>query len=129
MPLIIDTSTIISGMISKDLNTSGFLKGCEFILPSVIYDELDTKQPDLKEGGGREISRLRSFSEKEEIKFRQIDVENYHDIEIDKKLMKLLVSEAGVLITKDRNLANFSKIGSFAIHVVDSKEDYLKSIK
>lgn len=126
--IIIDTSVIISRIISKDLETKKHLEKCSFVIPSILYDELDSKQPTIKLGGMREIEDLRKLHDAEEIKLSEFDVEDYSEVKNDKKFLRILRSKNGVMLTKDSNLANFSEIKEFVIHIIDNKESYIKKI-
>lgn len=127
--IIIDTSTIISRIVSKDLNTSKYLEGCNFIIPSLLYGELDSKQPDMKKGGEKEVTELRNFQDNGMIKLVDFDSGDYSDVENDKKFLRILRAKNGVMLTKDRNLATFSEIGEFVIEVIENKESYIKKLK
>lgn len=125
-PVILDTSTIISRIITKDLTTSQFLMGCSFVIPSIVYEEIDTKQPNLKKGSLKEVEELKRFSEKKVISLSDFKVEDYSDVKNDKKIMRVLRAKNGIIMTKDNNQATFSELSSFAIQVVDDKEYYFK---
>ena len=124
--IIIDTSVIISRIISKDFETSKHLEGCKFIIPSILYEELDSKQPKLKRGGQKEIEYLRNLHENKEIILENFDIEDYTEVKNDKKFLRILRSKNGVMLTKDNNLSNFSEISEFVIHIIDDKDYYLK---
>jgi len=126
--IIIDTSVIISRIISKDLETEKHLEGCKFVIPSMLYDELDSKQPTIKLGGTREIENLRKLHEKKEITLIEFDVEDYSEVKNDKKFLRVLRNKNGVMLTKDSNLANFSEIKEFVIHIIDDKNSYIKKM-
>lgn len=124
--IIMDTSAVISRIVSKDLETCKHLEGCKFIIPSIMYEELDTKQPPIKIGGNNEVDSLRGLSEGGQIGIADFDVEDYSDVQNDKKFLRVLRAKNGVMLTKDANLALFSEIGEFVIHVIDDKAVYLK---
>jgi ribonuclease HIII/predicted nucleic acid-binding protein len=126
--IIIDTSVIISRIISKDFETSKHLEGCKFIVPSILYEELDTKQPQIKEGGRREMESLRKLHESGKLCLEQFEAEDYTDVKNDKKFLRILRSKNGVMLTKDRNLSNFSEINEFVIHIIDNKESYIRKL-
>lgn len=125
--IIIDTSVIISRIISKDFETNKHLEGCKFIIPSILYDELDSKQPKIKMGGGKEIEYLRKLHENGDIILEEFEVEDYTEVKNDKKFLRILRNKNGVMLTKDRNLSNFSELSEFVIHIIDNKETYLKT--
>lgn len=130
-PIIVDTSTILSRTITKDLNSGSYFEGCSFVLPSSIYEEIDTKQPYLKVGGTREIDELKKLSNEKVINFNYHESEDHSDIPIDKKLIRVVRSQGGIMLTKDSNLASFSLMGAFVIRVIEygHKEFYLKHVK
>jgi len=76
----------------------------------------------------REIEDLRKLHEKQEISIAEFDVEDYSEVKNDKKFLRVLRSKNGVMLTKDANLANFSEIKEFVIHIIDNKESYVKKI-
>lgn len=128
-PLIIDTSSIISRVITKDLNTSQYFEGCKFIIPSMLYEELDSKQPSIKVGGNREIEELRNFHEKGRISLEEFDdIEDYSDVMNDKKFMRVIRFKNGIMFTKDWNLSGFSELGAFVVQIVEDKKSYFKKI-
>ncbi len=111
------------------MNTNRHLKDCLFVIPSTIYEEIDSKQPDLKRGGLRELEELKRFSEKKVISMEEFEVEDYSDVQNDKKIMRVIRAKNGAIMTKDSTQATFSVLGTFAIQVIDSKEHYFKKSK
>lgn len=112
--IVVDTSALLSRIISKDLKSTGYFEGFTFILPSVLYEELDSKQPDLKKGGQAEIEFIISC---ESISHRKVDVDDYRDVAKDKKFMSVMARESAAIVTKDRNLATFSELGHLVFEI------------
>jgi uncharacterized protein YacL len=124
-----DTSALISRILSKDLATSKYLNGCCFIIPSVAYEEMDTKQPSKKAGGANEIQYIRQNEKTGLIKLLEFNVEDYSDVANDKKFLRVIQAKNGIMLTQDSNLAGFSSIGNFVVYVVESKEIYMKRLE
>ena len=49
--IAVDTSAIISRIVSKDLKSAAYFSENNILLPTFVYEELDSKQPDKKKGG------------------------------------------------------------------------------
>jgi len=128
-PIVMDTSALISRIVSKDLATSNYLVNCGFIIPSVAYEEMDSKQPFKKKGGTNEIQYLRQNHKIGLINLQRFEVEDYSDVANDKKFLRVIKAKNGIMLTQDGNLAGFSSIGNFVIYVVDNKESYMKNIE
>lgn len=126
--IVIDTSTIISRIISKDFETNLHFEGCNFIIPSMLYEELDSKQPIIKAGGTKEIQALRKLNDEGKANLIDFDVEDYSDVANDKKFLRVIRAKDGIMLTKDWNLASFSEIGDFVIHIIEDKKSYLKKM-
>jgi len=112
--LVVDTSALLTRIISKDLQSTGYFEGFTFILPSLLYEELDSKQPDLKRGGQAEI---RFIVSSQSISHREIDVDNYRDVTKDKKFISVMAKEGAAIITMDRTLATFSELGHLVFEI------------
>jgi len=116
--ITLDTSTLISRIVSKDLKSSGYFTGNHFLVPTFVYDELDTKQPDKKKGGMNEVSELSEFKRKGIIGFDDIDTNALaHGLANDKKLLKVLDARNATLLTKDANMASFAEIDHFVFFI------------
>ncbi len=116
--ITLDTSTVISRITSKDLNSSCYFKDNCFLVPSFVYDELDTKQPDTKKGGMNEISALSEFKRRGVIGFDDVDTHTLaHGLVNDKKLLKVLDTRNSALLTKDANMAAFAEIDHLVFFV------------
>jgi len=116
--ITLDTSTIISRILSKDLTSNQYFKGNDFLLPSYVYEELDTKQPDKKRGAQKEISDLVAQKSKGVIGFDDIDTHLIaHGVPNDKKLLKVLDVRNACLLTKDMTMATFAEIDHFVFFV------------
>ena len=116
--ITLDTSTLISRIVSKDLNSSQYFKDNEFLLPTFVYEEMDTKQPDKKRGAQNEITTLREFEKNKIIRLRDIDTHQLaHGVPNDKKLLAVLDSLNSCVLTKDTIMATFAEIDHFVIFV------------
>lgn len=69
----LDTSTLVSRILTKDLKSNQYFKDNDFLLPTYVYEELDTKQHDIKRGTQKEISELVDFKANSIIGFDDID--------------------------------------------------------
>ncbi len=127
--IIVDTSTVLSRYITKDINSTNYFEGCSFVLTSDIYEEIDSKQPTWKAGATTEIDELKSLNEKGLVKFRYHESEDHREIPIDKKLISVTRALGGIMVTKDSNLAAFSITSGFVIRVVEDKDSYFKQIQ
>jgi ribonuclease HIII len=125
-PIIIDTSALISRIISKDLATSNYLKACNFVIPSIAYEEMDSKQPDKKTGGTNEIQYIRQHHKLGLINLQSFEVEDYSEVANDKKFLRVMKAKNGIMLTQDKNLSGFSTIGDFVIQIIENKEIYME---
>ena len=116
--IVLDTSTLISRILSKDLKSNQYFKDNDFLLPSYVYEELDTKQPDIKRGAQKEITELVAQKSKCVIGFDDIDTHLIaHGVPNDKKLLKVLDVRNACLLTKDMTMATFAEIDHFVFYV------------
>jgi len=116
--ITLDTSTLISRIVSKDLKSNCYFKNNCFLIPTFVYDELDTKQPDKKKGGLNEISALSEFKRQGIIGFDDVDTHTLaHGVANDKKLLKVLDTRNATLLTKDANMASFAEIDHFVFYI------------
>ena len=116
--ITLDTSTLISRIVSKDLATSKYLEGNTFLLPSFVYEELDRKQPDKKKGAQKEVSELGKFKKQQIIGFENVDTHTLaHGVSNDKKLLAVLNNRNTTLLTKDRTMATFAEVDHFVLFV------------
>lgn len=118
--LVVDTSTLISRIISKDLSTSKYLEGMKIILPSCLYEEIDRKEPDKKKGAKNEIEFLRKSVQDGMIEFEEEDTESLNHLTYDKKVIYVTKQHNASLITKDRTQNMFASIGSFVFEILDN---------
>ena len=104
--IALDTSTLISRIVSKDLNSNQYFKDNDFLLPTYVYEELDTKQPDKKRGAQKEIDELVSQKGKGVIGFDDFNTHDLaHGVPNDKKLLAVLDNRNAALLTKDMTKA------------------------
>jgi ribonuclease HII len=112
--IVIDTSALLTRIVSKDLKSTAYFEGVTFVLPSVLYEELDSKQPDLKKGGQAEIEYLITCPT---ISYKIVDVDDFRDVQKDKKFMSVVAQENAAMITMDRTLAMFSELGHLVFEI------------
>ncbi len=116
--IVIDTSSLISRIISKDLNSNQYFQKCNFLLPSFVYEELDTKQPATKQGGHNEIEELSEKRDSGIIGFEEIRTDYMDpDLITDKKIIAVLTDKNAAILTKDTNMASFASIDHFSFIV------------
>lgn len=116
--IAIDTSAIISRSITKDLQSTKYLEGNEFLLPTYVYEELDSKNPNLKKGGQSEIVVLQQKKKEDLINLTIVDTHMLaHGLINDKKILSVLNNNKSALITKDRNMETFASIDHFVIRI------------
>ena len=116
--ITLDTSTLISRIVSKDLNSNQYFKDNDFLLPSFVYEEMDTKQPDKRRGALNEITAIREYEKNGLIRFGNIDTHLLaHGVPNDKKLLAVLDSKNACVLTKDTTMATFAEIDHFVIFV------------
>lgn len=112
--IALDTSVIISRIVSKDMNSSQYFEGNTFILPSFVYQELDNKGPNLKKGGLSEISTL------EDLKGSKLMLEtNFLDPSLsnDERIISVIITKNAILLTKDGTMTSFAKISNLVFRV------------
>lgn len=116
--IALDTSTIISRIVSKDLHSTRILQGNKFLLPTFVYEELDTKGPNLKKGGQKEILELKEMKMKGIIEFEDVDTHLLaHGLSNDRKILSVLVNQNAVLLTKDKTMTSFGKVNHFVLSI------------
>lgn len=116
--IALDTSTLISRILSKDLDTNQYFKDNDFLLPTYVYEELDTKQPDKKRGAQNEITKLREYKQNGLIGFNDIDTHLLASgVPNDKKLLAVLDTRNACVLTKDTTMATFAEINHFVLFV------------
>ena len=116
--ITLDTSTVISRIVSKDLNSNQYFKENDFLLPSFVYEELDRKQPDIKRGAQREITELREHRLNGLIGFDDFDTHLLASgVANDKKLLAVLDNRNACVLAKDINMAIFAEVRHFVLFV------------
>ena len=116
--IALDTSTLISRIVSKDLNSTQYFKDNDFLLPTYVYEELDTKQPDKKRGAQKEIDELVAQKSSGVIGFDDINTHDLaHGVPNDKKMLAVLDNRNATLLTKDMTMATFAEIDHFVFFV------------
>lgn len=115
--IALDTSVIISRIVSKDMNSSQYFEGNTFILPSFVYQELDNKGPNLKKGGLSEISTL------EDLKGSKLMLEKFDtnfldpSLSNDERIISVIITKNAILLTKDGTMTSFAKISNLVFRV------------
>ena len=116
--IALDTSTLISRIVSKDLNSNQYFKGSDFLLPTFVYEELDTKQPDKKRCAQNEVTALREHKQNGLIGFNDVNTHLLASgVSNDKKLLVVLDNRNACVLTKDTNMASFAEIRHFVLFV------------
>jgi ribonuclease HII len=118
--LVMDTSSLISRTVSKDLKTTKYLEGMKILLPSCLYEEIDSKEPDKKKGAENEIQFLIDAQAQDLIDFEQINVDDLTDITNDKKIIHVAKKHSASIITKDRTQNIWSQIGCFVFEILEN---------
>ena len=118
--IILDTSILISRIISKDLTTTKYLEGIKFIIPSCVYEEIDTKQPDKKRGAEKEVQFLKDREAERLIELSAFDVDYMIDLPNDKKIIYAAKQNNAAIMTKDRTQNIWSNIDNFVFQVVEN---------
>jgi rRNA-processing protein FCF1 len=116
--IVLDTSAIISRIVTKDVNSSRYLEGNKFLLPSFVYEELDTKGPNLKKGGQKEILEMKEMKSNGLIDFDEVDTHLLaHGLTNDRKILSVLSNKNADLLTKDATMTAFGNINYFVLRV------------
>lgn len=116
--IVLDTSSLISRIVTKDLDSNQYFRNNIFLLPSFVYEELDTKQPDTKRGGHKEIAELNDKRDNGIIGFEEIKTDYMSpQLITDKKIISLLADKNAAILTKDANMASFASIDHFSFMV------------
>jgi ribonuclease HIII len=116
--ITVDTSAIISRIVSKDLKSTSYFRDNTFLLPTFVYEELDSKQPDTKKGGLKEIDELVEFANRTSIKFEKIDTHMLAPgLTNDKKILSVLDNSDSSLLTMDRTMSSFGKVNHLVFFV------------
>ncbi len=118
--IVIDTSAIISRILSKDLLSSGYFIGFKVLLPTYIQTELDKKEPDKKRGGDNEIETISKHKIKGDIEFQEIYTEDIPNLKNDNKLIYVARKYGAMALTQDALQGAMStvSVGTFVFQVV-----------
>lgn len=101
--IVPDSSIIIGKIISKDLNSTEFFKGCVFVLLSEVMRECDRKRP-----GKQEIEALGNFSSLGAIRLIEFDTSRLAlglDKTADEKIIETARRLDAVIYTKDKGMS------------------------
>jgi ribonuclease HIII/rRNA-processing protein FCF1/DNA-directed RNA polymerase subunit RPC12/RpoP len=117
--MVMDTSSLINRIVSKDLRSTKYFEGMKILIPSCVYEELDNKEPFKKRGAENEISTLEEFQNQEMIEFQDVSTDGLLDLSNDKKIIHIVKEHGASLITYDRTQDLWSSIGSFVFVITD----------
>lgn len=97
--IVPDSSALIAGVISKDLDEKGFFEGFTMLLDPVVRKETDNP------GGKKELERLGDFAAMGRIAFRTVvGKENVEPGEHDIALIENAKNNEAILVTFDRGM-------------------------
>jgi ribonuclease HIII/DNA-directed RNA polymerase subunit RPC12/RpoP len=116
--IVIDTSALISRILSKDFFTTKYFEGAKIILPSCLYEEIDKKDPARKKGAQREIEFLKKVENDKLISLEEYDTEDWPNLSYDKKIINVCKIRNAAILTKDYTQSYWSFIGTFVFEIV-----------
>ena len=93
--VIPDSSAIITGMISKDLESGRFFEGFTFVIPPQVRRECDTV------GGRKELGRIAEFASMGRIRLEQPKEMSIEDRTGDELVVDCAEAYDGMILTKD----------------------------
>ncbi len=94
-----DSSTVISGAMSKDLAKKGFLGGYTLLLHPIVANETDTP------GGKRELERLGDYAAMDRIGWRRLDEPAEGGPEQhDARIIEAARSSDAILVTRNKGM-------------------------
>lgn len=117
--MVMDTSSLINRIVSKDLRSTKYFEEMKILIPSCVYEELDKKEPFKKKGAENEISALKEFQSQGIIDFQDVGTDGLLDLSNDKKIIHVVKEHGASLITYDRTQNLWSSIGSFVFVITD----------
>lgn len=118
--IVLDTSSVISRILSKDLSNTGYFRGFKVLLPSYVKAELDTKQPPKKAGGSNEIEALSQHKFNGNIEFQMVNTDDILHLKNDDKMINIARRCGAAVLTQDNLQGAMSTVssGTFLFQVV-----------
>lgn len=115
--IVVDTSAIISKIVSKDLNSNKFFQNTIITIPTYVNMEIDNRTKGQKKGGQNEIDCITKFN-KNLIELREIDTHLLSSgKKNDLKILESIDNLHACLLTQDRNMAIFGKLSHPVFYV------------
>ena len=95
---LLDSSTIISGSISKDLQKRGFFAGYTLLLHPIVAIETDNP------GGKREMELLGDFAAMDRVTLRRLDDSSSKTENHDQLIIQAARGQDAILVTRDKGM-------------------------
>jgi ribonuclease HII len=95
---LLDSSTIIAGSISKDLQKRGFFAGYTLLVHPLVAIETDNP------GGKRELELLGDYAAMDRVTLRKLDSSNSISGNHDQVIIQAAKNEEAILVTRDRGM-------------------------
>jgi len=95
---LLDSSTIISGSVSKDLQKRGFFAGYTLLVHPLVAMETDNP------GGKKELGLLGDFAAMDRITLRRIDDSNGNSANHDQAIIQAARKQDAILVTRDKGM-------------------------
>jgi len=96
--VLLDSSTIISGSVSKDLQKRGFFAGYTLLIHPLVALETDTP------GGKKELEQLGDFAAMDRVTLRRLDDSNGKSGNHDQLIIQAAKRQDAILVTRDRGM-------------------------
>lgn len=126
---VLDTSVIIDGRIA-DICKTGFMEGV-LIIPGFVLEELrhiaDSSDVLKRNRGRRGLDILNKIQKELDIPV-QINEQDYEDMEVDSKLVKLAKQLKGKVITNDYNLNKVCELQGVPVLNINELANALKPV-
>jgi rRNA-processing protein FCF1 len=95
---LLDSSTIISGSVSKDLQKKGFFGGYTLLVHPLVAIETDNP------GGKKELESLGDYAAMDRISLRRLDHSNDRSENHDQVIIQAAKKQDAILVTRDRGM-------------------------
>jgi ribonuclease HII len=95
---LLDSSTIISGSVSKDLQKRGFFAGYTLLLHPLVAIETDNP------GGKKELELLGDYAAMDRVALRRVDDSNDKSENHDQVIIQAAKQQDAILVTRDRGM-------------------------
>ena len=95
---LLDSSTIISGSISKDLQKRGFFAGYTLLVHPLVA--LETDNP----GGKKDLELLGDFADMDRVTLRRLDDSNSKSENHDQMIIQAAKKQDAILVTRDKGM-------------------------